>query len=425
MRKTLIGISLLLLGATAATAQDATYFITHMSQLTQLWQSAGLTAKYPYRYALIDIDGDGASELWLRSYDGLDQALMAATKSGKLSLLAATNGSKTIEVRGANVILGENVDKSTSIFTYTPVKGSAAGQVVTDKRTIKDDSYGPMAQYKHDYTVAGLSNAKEANKYAKKYLKKADKAKAVDAEQLNWEPITSMGLHWSGNSTRSERPVMLTADIEGNRFAYDPAAVSNAKQYKHMAFKSTVSDIVPATKQAAFQLKNAKVKAKMFRGYASSEVFPVAMTDATRKSHSFVPFSRWKSGEKKQSMSTGTKNSIEALYDRSIVRDQWLARWTSKQNGAATYNVYAVWMDGAQISPLTAIVLMKGDQVEATYDVRSEVAAPVNYVDNVPEIQCVCTTPDTPVELFIHQVIDGKASNIVLDQAGSYLLRVQ
>ena len=59
MRKTLIGISLLMLGATAATAQDATYFITHMSQLTQLWQSAGLTAKYPYRYALVDIDGDG------------------------------------------------------------------------------------------------------------------------------------------------------------------------------------------------------------------------------------------------------------------------------------------------------------------------------------------------------------------------------
>ena len=105
MRKTLIGISLLLLGATAATAQDATYFITHMSQLTQLWQSAGLTAKYPYRYALVDIDGDGASELWLRSYDGMDQAIVAGAKGKKPALLAATNGSQLITVKGSCVIL--------------------------------------------------------------------------------------------------------------------------------------------------------------------------------------------------------------------------------------------------------------------------------------------------------------------------------
>ena len=60
-----------------------------------------------------------------------------------------------------------------------------------------------------------------------------------------------------------------------------------------------------------------------------------------------------------------------------------------------------------------------------TYDVRSDVKQPINYVDNVPEIQCVCSTPDTPVELYIHQVIDGKACNIVLDQAAGYLLRVR
>lgn len=429
MRKTLIGISLLLLGATAATAQDATYFITHMSQLTQLWQSAGLTAKYPYRYALVDIDGDGASELWLRSYDGMDQAIVAGAKGKKPALLAATNGSQLITVKGSCVILDETVDNTTSLFTYTPVKGSAKSTVVTDKRTVKGDTYGPDAQYKHQYTVEGMNDAKKANKYAKNILKNANRSKAIDAEQLTWAPITDMGLYWASNTTRRERPVMLTADIEGNRFAYDPATLDNAQPYKYMAFKSTVNEIVPAG-TGSFQLKKAALKTKMFRGYASHEVFPIAFTAATRKSHSFVPFSRWKSGEKKQSMSTGTKNSIEALYDRSIVRDQWLAQWTDKNSrrgaaAATVYNVYAVWMDGAQISPLTAIVLMKGDAVEATYDVRSDVKQPVNYVDNVPEIQCVCSTPDTPVELYIHQVIDGKACNIVLDQAAGYLLRVR
>ena len=89
-----------------------------------------------------------------------------------------------------------------------------------------------------------------------------------------------MGLYWASNTTRRERPVMLTADIEGNRFAYDPATLDNAQPYKYMAFKSTVNEIVPAG-TGSFQLKKAALKTKMFRGYASHEVFPIAFTAAT------------------------------------------------------------------------------------------------------------------------------------------------
>lgn len=411
------------------------FYMAHYGEIAKMWQARQGTDEafrtgIPTHWTLVDVDGDGCLELWLRSNDGSEQAMLASGGEQRVQEVARASSAEQLSLEGNAVVVTRILDRGSLSKNYAVLRQSAVEERLTDLMTERTPGMLPM-EYDHTYSYPGVDDPKKAAKAAKKLLKAIGKARVTREQPMAWRRMGDLGLYWTNNMTRRERPVMAHANFRENAYVYTAGDKTfDPQKYAYLVFKQNVGEVelvsqspdsAGAARAYCYRLKNKKAAKKMFKGYTDHEVMPVLMTAACRKSHELIKFSKWKSGEPKRVMTAEERARVESCYDRGVVSNQWMAGF---KDGKDMMDLWAVWFDGAQISPLTALVLTRNGVVEATFNHHGTPEHSRNYVEHLPSLQCIAKAQDAPVELYIHHEFPGRSEDYILVQAGNIFVTV-
>ena len=231
---------------TGAAASDADkvaglYYAQSLQGIQQKFrESAGANGVFPDRYALADIDGDGWSEIWLRSYDGEHESLMTKA-AGRLTEVFANGGYR---LEDGLFVLGKQQDGGETCEFFALADGKLHKKDFT-RHTAAD---GSVTYF--DSKGKKMKDKKVKNLF--KELKKQSKSD-ISSDGLVWLPVDQLG-HYvtaeSGDITLKESPLFSKAILEKNVFVSTlGSSDAQSGDYDRLVFKSNYMDVKPTSRR--------------------------------------------------------------------------------------------------------------------------------------------------------------------------------
>ena len=168
------------------------------------------------------------------------------------------------------------------------------------------------------------------------------------------------------------------------------------------------------------------VKKDMFRGYDSQEVVGLVMEARFAAFHRFPPFSRWKWGEKEQSMSSALEQQMENRFGRTLRQSRYVGHLREEDGRVGLFEFEP--RDG---EAMIAIAWILGGKVKATWVKTTELdpeygEGSVWNVDDdgsygIPALLCVAFDKHDNVILFFNHPAPESMNLFGLRQQGDQL----
>ena len=168
------------------------------------------------------------------------------------------------------------------------------------------------------------------------------------------------------------------------------------------------------------------VKRSMFRGYEAMEVVGVLMEGRFAAFHRFPPFSRWKWGEKEQSMSASLEQQMATRYGRTLLRSRYIGNLREEDGRIGIFEFEP--KDGEAMIVIAWVV---GGKIKATYvqttniDPREGEYSVWNVDDDgeygIPDLLCVAFDLHDNVILFFNHNAPESVNLFGLRQQGDQL----
>lgn len=168
------------------------------------------------------------------------------------------------------------------------------------------------------------------------------------------------------------------------------------------------------------------VKKAMFRGYDAQEVIGLAMDGEFAAFHRFPAFSRWKWGEKEQSMSAALEKQMETRYGRKLRQSRYIGHL---REGDGRVGIFEFEIRDGEA--MVVIAWTQGGKVKATYVMTTEVDPnegefSVWNVDDdgeygIPELLCIAFDKHDNVMLWFNHSAPESLNLFGLRQQGDQL----
>lgn len=110
------------------------------------------------------------------------------------------------------------------------------------------------------------------------------------------------------------------------------------------------------------------VKKAMFRGYDAQEVIGLAMDGEFAAFHRFPAFSRWKWGEKEQSMGAALEKQMETRYGRKLRQSRYIGHLREEDGRVGIFE-----FEPKEGEAMVVIAWTQGGKVKATYVMTTEI----------------------------------------------------
>lgn len=437
-----------LLCTLGASAQDAPPVeLTYMAQNIGLIQQVMGSDDYydrpehftPDRYQLLDIDGDGKMELWVRNGDDEEGALFTFS-NGKPVLVTHENYKMRIGINGNLVTVGGGAGTGAYMNKYYIIENSKA----IEAPFIEIDEVDPDGNEKTYYLSGGDDNYPESK--AKAFLKRAKKTHDYDPDDMGWQEFNMCGKYLKASSdiTMRERPIFVEPDIEHNKFlALSEKKVNDASAYNRMIFKPHVGNVTFTGNQGyenelyryGYKLNDPSFTKKMFRGYKSYEACPIVVKESFLRTHNPLQFSRWK--EPEQIVGLGNdhclKQIAERYHGRPIKEIRWIATCEinermfyaiqfEDQGGVALGSVVC-FAEGELVSSWDNYAVLHGEEAEAHQSVW-HVDDEGDYFGIAPSIHCMMGTEEG-LELYVVRYGAESYETMILREIGDQFICIQ
>ena len=169
-----------------------------------------------------------------------------------------------------------------------------------------------------------------------------------------------------------------------------------------------------------------QVKKEMFRGYDPQEVVGLAMEARFAGFHRFPPFSRWKWGEKEQTMSSSLVKAVETRYGRKVSQSRYIGHLREEDGRLGIFE-----MEPKDGEAMIVIAWTQGGKLKATYVKTTEIDP--EYGDNsvwnvddegsygIPELLCVAFDLHDNVILWFNHPAPESMNLFGLRQQGDQL----
>ena len=166
------------------------------------------------------------------------------------------------------------------------------------------------------------------------------------------------------------------------------------------------------------------VKKDMFRGYDAGEVIGLAMDSRFAAFHRFPPFSRWKGGEKEQTMGATLEKQMATRYGRTLVQSRYIGNLREEDGRVGIFEFEP--KDG---EAMIVIAWVLGGKVKATYvqttNIDPEYGSTWNVDDDgtygIPELLCVAFDLHDNVILWFNHSAPESQNIFGLRQQGDQL----
>lgn len=166
------------------------------------------------------------------------------------------------------------------------------------------------------------------------------------------------------------------------------------------------------------------VKKDMFRGYDAGEVIGLAMDSRFAAFHRFPPFSRWKWGEKEQTMGATLEKQMATRYGRTLVQSRYIGNLREEDGRVGIFEFEP--KDG---EAMIVIAWVLGGKVKATYvqttNINPEYGSTWNVDDDgtygIPELLCVAFDLHDNVILWFNHSAPESQNIFGLRQQGDQL----
>lgn len=406
------------MGAAASDADKVAglYYAQSLQGIQQKFkESAGANGVFPDRYALTDIDGDGWSEIWLRSYNGEHESLMTKA-SGRLTEVFSNGGYR---LENGLFVLGKQQDGGETCEFLSLADGKLQKKDFT-RHTAADGSV----------TYFDSKGKKMKDKKVKNLLKELKKQSKSDvsSDGLVWLPVDQLG-HYvtaeSGDITLKEAPLFSKAILEKNLFVSTKGGDdAQSGDYDRLVFKSNYMDVKPAAAvdgKATYSLVDKNDIKNKFKGYRTGETFPIIVKKSFEATHRTLRYSRWKKPEPIQTMD-GVKLDMLTRYfgGKRIEQTRWLAH--IDESGHDFYSV--VFAKDGNTAHVALVSFARG-MVAAVWNHYWQSAGTdvQDYMEHIPEIQCIMDT-DEGLELYIRQADDDGSHFVILREVGQGFLEL-
>lgn len=434
--------------ASGIQAQDAPPVeLTYVAQNIEIIQDAMKHDPYfekplsyrPDLYQLLDIDGDGKYELWVRDGGG-DEGALFTFKNGKPQIVTHENYRMRIAIKGNLVSVGGSAGTGAFVTEYYLIENSSSvkapfiqidetdmdGNTITRYMTVNEDEFSPGS--------------------AMAFLKRARSGKPYDPDEMGWEQFNMVGRYLPAKSdiTLRERPMFVEPDIAANKFvALCEDGVSDARSYNHMIFKPHVGKVSFTADlgydndlyRYAYKLNDPSFTKKMFRGYQSDEACPVVVKESFLRTHNPLQFSRWK--EPEQIVGLGNEYMLKQISDRYEGRPIKEIRWIAgceinermfyaiqfeDQRGVALGCVVC-FAEGELVSSWDNYAELNGEGADAHQSVW-HVDDEGDYFSIAPSIHCMMGT-DAGLELYVMRYGAESYSTMILREIGDQFICIQ
>ncbi len=170
----------------------------------------------------------------------------------------------------------------------------------------------------------------------------------------------------------------------------------------------------------------ASVKQAMFRGYDAGEVVGLLMDSRFAAFHRFPPFSRWKWGEKEQTMGASLEQQMAARYDRTLRQSRYIGNLREEDGRVGIFE-----FEPKDNQAMFVIAWVVGGKVKATYVKTTEIDPnegeySVWNVDDdgeygIPDLLCVAFDLHDNVILFFNHNAPESVNIYALRQQGDQL----
>ncbi|MDO4511379.1 MAG: hypothetical protein Q4B68_06145 [Bacteroidales bacterium] len=290
-------------------------------------------ALHPEMYMPLDVDGDGRSEIWVRTHSFKAGILYAVAPDGGLVALAEDTEAEDVVIKGNLVTIarGKHADVSEArliaISRSQAVEADFVEQRSYDGATGKDvvqylTRDGKKASGSH--TRNFFSGVKPGAEFTEQSI----------AEGNSFEILNRLGefAQIPDDVTVSEHPIFVSAGPFAKNvfFGIKDGDVKDPSAYTKMIFKPHIGDVKYSHKDGdgdwVFKLKNPALVKKMFRGYQPLEATPIIVKESWLKGHTTLQFSRWKDGEKREQVKEQWMiDAVEKHYGRKLKSLHWIA----------------------------------------------------------------------------------------------------
>ena len=320
----------------------------------------------------------------------------------KLELCAGGRYAGTVNVPGTLVVGGKELE----------VAGIAANAFrdnkdVTEVNYDRDTQYvGPSAFYR-----SGIYYYWESGYSLPKYVYPSNNSVyyVVQQELYEWDLNTPRWMFFKHNYA----PLTFVKDRlkdEEAQWGYSPWWADDMRM-QGIYFKMLVPD---------------QVKKDMFRGYDPQEVIGLAMEARFAAFHRFPPFSRWKWGEKEQTMGATLEKQMETRYGRTLRQSRYIGNLREEDGRVGIFEFEP--KDG---EAMIVIAWVLGGKVKASY-VKTTNLNPnegefsVWNVDDdgtygIPNLLCVAFDLHDNVILFLEHGAPESRNMFGLRQQGDQL----
>ena len=256
----------------------------------------------------------------------------------KLELCAGGRYAGTVNVPGTLVVGGKELE----------VAGIAANafrdnKEVTEVNYDRDTQYvGPSAFYR-----SGIYYYWESGYSLPKYVYPSNNSVyyVVQQELYEWDLNTPRWMFFKHNYA----PLTFVKDRlkdEEAQWGYSPWWADDMRM-QGIYFKMLVPD---------------QVKKDMFRGYDPQEVIGLAMEARFAAFHRFPPFSRWKWGEKEQTMGATLEKQMETRYGRTLRQSRYIGNLREEDGRVGIFE-----FEPKDNEAMIVIAWVLGGKVKASY----------------------------------------------------------
>lgn len=405
--------------ATNAGYAAGLYYAQSLQGIQQKFrEGAGAAGLFPDSYALVDIDGDGWSEIWLRSYNGEHESLMTKA-AGRLTEVLADGGYR---LENGLIVCGKKQANGDELSEFYALEN---GKLVKKDFTRQTAADGSGAVTYFDAKGKKMKDKKVKNLF--KDLKKRTKT-SINSADLVWLPVDQLG-HYvtaeSGDITLREAPAFSKAVLEKNLFVSTMNADgTQAGDYGKLVFKSNYMDVLPAQPEggkAAYKLADKNDIKNKFRGYRTGETFPIIVKPSFEATHRTLRYSRWKKPEPIRTMEPAKLDMLSRYFGgKKIEQTRWLAH--IDESGHDFYSV--VFAKEGNTAHVALVSFARG-LVAAVWNHYWQASAgdEQDYMEHIPEIQCIMDT-DEGLELYIRQADDDGSHFVILREVGQGFLEL-
>ncbi len=440
--------SIALLCSLGAAAQDAPPVeLTYMAQNIETIQKVMCSDDYfdqpvhytPDKYQILDVDGDGHYELWVRNGNNEEGALFTFS-NGKPVLVTHENYRMRMSINGNLVTVGGGAGTGAFVNKYYLIEGSKAVKAPF----IEIMEATPDDDLKTYYLDDQGNNYPESK--AKAFLKRAKPTHEYDPDDMGWQEFNMCGkyLKASTDITLRERPIFVEPDIAKNKFvALSEDPVKDASAYNRMIFKPHVGNITFTGNlgydndlyRYGYKLNDPSFTKKMFRGYQSHEACPVVVKESFLRTHNPLQFSRWK--EPEQIVGLGNDYFLKQIADRyenrPIKEIRWIAGCEANERmfyavqfedqGGVALGSVVCFAEGELVSSWDNYAELNGEEAEAHQSVW-HVDDEGDYFGIAPSIHCMMGT-NAGLELYVVRYGAESYSTMILREIGDQFICIQ